>query len=131
MAAVPPGQRRPTTVTPPRQTGARYEDIARRYLEREGLIFHAANVTLRGGELDLIMRDGAVWVFVEVRYRRSARYGNAAETVSYHKQQRLLRCAALWLAGQGGSFATTSCRFDVFAITGRQLQWLPNAFTAE
>lgn len=131
MAAVPSGLDRSGSVTGTRQTGAQYEEAARRYLEREGLTFHAANVTLRGGELDLIMRDGGTWVFVEVRYRKSARYGDAAATVGYRKQQRLLRSAALWLAGQGGSFATTACRFDVFAITGSQLQWLPNAFSAE
>lgn len=45
-----------------RQIGAQYEMIARQYLERAGLHFYAANVTLRGGELDLIMRDGETWV---------------------------------------------------------------------
>ncbi|MBW7981609.1 YraN family protein [Enterobacillus tribolii] len=131
MATVSSGFHRTGSVTGSRQTGARYEETARRFLEKQGLRFYAANVTLRGGELDLIMRDGDTWVFVEVRYRKSSRYGDAAASVDYRKQQRLLRSAALWLAGQGGSFATTDCRFDVFAITGSQLQWLPNAFAAE
>jgi putative endonuclease len=104
--------------------------IARQYLERAGLYFYAANVTLRGGELDLIMRDGETWVFVEVRYRRTSLYGDAAASVSYTKQRRLLHSAAIWLAERGGSFDTTDCRFDVLAITGSQLQWLPNAFAA-
>ncbi|TBL52184.1 YraN family protein [Obesumbacterium proteus] len=113
-----------------RQIGAQYEMIARQYLERAGLHFYAANVTLRGGELDLIMRDGETWVFVEVRYRRTSLYGDAAASVSYTKQRRLLHSAAIWLAERGGSFDTTDCRFDVLAITGSQLQWLPNAFAA-
>ncbi|AJR00711.1 MULTISPECIES: YraN family protein [Hafnia] len=113
-----------------RQIGAQYELLARQYLERAGLRFYAANVTLRGGELDLIMCDGDIWVFVEVRYRKSSLYGDAAASVSYTKQRRLLRSAAIWLAERGGSFETTDCRFDVLAITGSQLQWLPNAFTA-
>ncbi|MCE9885351.1 YraN family protein [Obesumbacterium proteus] len=113
-----------------RQIGAQYEMIARQYLERAGLNFYAANVTLRGGELDLIMRDGETWVFVEVRYRRTSLYGDAAASVSYTKQRRLLHSAAIWLAERGGSFDTTDCRFDVLAITGSQLQWLPNAFAA-
>ena len=113
-----------------RQIGAQYEMIARQYLERAGLLFYAANVTLRGGELDLIMRDGETWVFVEVRYRRTSLYGDAAASVSYTKQRRLLHSAAIWLTERGGSFDTTDCRFDVLAITGSQLQWLPNAFAA-
>lgn len=60
-----------------RATGAGYELLARRYLERAGLTFCAANVALRGGELDLIMRDGQTWVFVEVRYRRNDTFGGA------------------------------------------------------
>ncbi|MDN0124908.1 YraN family protein [Yersinia aleksiciae] len=114
-----------------RDTGAHYELQARRHLERAGLIFQAANVTYQSGEIDLIMRDGPTWVFVEVRFRRNALFGGAAASVTYRKQQRLLRAAAIWLTQRGGCFATTPCRFDVFAITGSQLEWLPNAFNAD
>ncbi|HHQ6722628.1 MAG: YraN family protein [Pseudomonadota bacterium] len=114
-----------------RAKGAGYEIQARQYLERAGLTFTAANVAVRGGELDLIMRDGQTWVFVEVRYRRSAAFGDAAASVTYRKQRRLLHAAAVWLAGRGASFDTSSCRFDVLAITGSQLEWIPNAFNAD
>ncbi|MGP6380038.1 YraN family protein [Yersinia bercovieri] len=114
-----------------RDTGAHYEQQARRHLERAGLIFQAANVSYQSGEIDLIMRDGPTWVFVEVRFRRNALFGGAAASVTYRKQQRLLRAAAIWLAQRDASFATTPCRFDVFAITGSQLEWLPNAFNAD
>lgn len=82
----------------------------------------------RGGEIDLIMRDGTVTVFIEVRYRRSARYGDAAASVTPQKQQRLLKAARLWLCRQNGSFETVDCRFDVVAFTGNDIQWLKNAF---
>ncbi|QHB34083.1 YraN family protein [Yersinia canariae] len=114
-----------------RDTGKHYENQARVYLERAGLVFKAANVTYQSGEIDLIMRDGATWVFVEVRFRRNALFGGAAASVTYSKQQRLLRAAAIWLAQRGACFATTPCRFDVFAITGSQLEWLPNAFNTD
>jgi putative endonuclease len=104
-----------------RQVGANYENQARRYLEHAGLVFVAANVACRAGELDL----------VEVRYRRNANFGGAAASVTYSKQQRLLRAAAFWLAQHNASFDTSSCRFDVLAITGRQLEWLPDAFNAQ
>jgi putative endonuclease len=61
-----------------RQVGANYENQARRYLEHAGLVFVAANVACRAGELDLVMRDQQTWVFVEVRYRRNANFGGAA-----------------------------------------------------
>ena len=115
----------------PRASGAGYELLARRHLELAGLTFCAANVAVRGGELDLIMRDGTTWVFVEVRYRRNDAFGGAAASVTFRKQRRLLHAAAVWLAGRGASFDTSSCRFDVLAITGSQLEWIPNAFNAD
>lgn len=114
-----------------RRFGAEQEQRARRYLERAGLRWVASNVTYRGGELDLIMPDGACWVFVEVRYRRDARYGGALASVTRLKRQKLLRAAALWLAQRGDSFETVDCRFDIIAITGTALEWLPNAFNAD
>ncbi|ELI8120608.1 YraN family protein, partial [Yersinia enterocolitica] len=71
-----------------RDTGTHYENQARHYLERAGLVFKAANVTYQNGEIDLIMRDGDTWVFVEVRFRRNALFGGAAASVTYSKQQR-------------------------------------------
>lgn len=114
-----------------RQQGANCEQQARRLLEKSGLRFVAANVRYRSGEIDLIMRDKQTWVFVEVRYRRSAQFGGAAASVNRSKQHKLLRAAAQWLLERGQSFATAACRFDVVAMTGEQVEWLPNAFTAE
>ncbi|WP_409309207.1 YraN family protein [Pectobacterium sp. B1J-3] len=114
-----------------RAAGAHYEQLARRYLERAGLHFIAANATFRGGEIDLIMRDQQTWVFVEVRYRCNADFGGAAASVTRRKQQRLLHAASVWLARQNASFDTVDCRFDVLAMTGDQFVWLPNAFNAQ
>lgn len=130
MAAIPSGTGRSGLLSR-RASGAGYELQARHHLERAGLVFVAANVTVRGGELDLIMRDGQTWVFVEVRYRRNADFGGAAASVTYRKQQRLLHAAAVWLAARGASFDTSPCRFDVLAFTGSQVEWIANAFNAD
>ena len=73
--------------------------------------FVAANVNERGGEIDLIMREGRTTVFVEVRYRRSALYGGAAASVTRSSNNtnyyRLPACGSrvimgvliLWIAG--------------------------------
>jgi len=114
-----------------RHTGTAYEQQARRYLEQAGLRFEAANVTVQGGELDLIMQDRETWVFVEVRYRRNDAFGGAAASITRQKRQRLLHAASVWLARRQASFDTSPCRFDVLAITGERLEWLPNAFNAQ
>ncbi|WP_434638556.1 YraN family protein [Klebsiella sp. I138] len=126
MAQVPARTDRRSQLT--KQTGDAWEIQARRWLESQGLRFIAANARERGGEIDLIMRDGAVTVFVEVRYRRSASYGDAASSVTQKKQQRLLQAGHLWLSRHNGSFDTVDCRFDVVAFTGNDIQWLKNAF---
>ncbi len=114
-----------------KQTGDAHESEARRWLERKGLRFIAANVRARGGEIDLIMQDGPTIVFIEVRYRQSSHYGGAAASVTRAKQQKLLLTAQLWLARHNGSFDTVDCRFDVVAFTGNAIEWFKNAFGAD
>ena len=80
----------------------------------------------RGGEIDLVMRDAdGTLVFVEVRARATAAHGGAAASVGAAKQRRLLLAARHYLL----RFASPPpCRFDVVAIEGDQIQWLPAAF---
>ncbi len=127
MAQIPAGADRPGQLSR-KQTGDAWELQARRWLERKGLRFIAANVRGRGGEIDLIMQEGPVTVFVEVRYRQSSRFGGAAASVTRAKQQKLLQTARWWLSRQNGSFDTVDCRFDVVAFTGNAIEWLKNAF---
>lgn len=128
MAQIPTGSDRFSKLTT-KQTGDAAELRARRWLEHQGLTFIAANFRDRGGEIDLIMRDGTVTVFVEVRYRTSGAYGGAAASVTRSKQHKLLHTAQLWLARHNGSFDTVDCRFDVVAFTGNEIEWLKNAFS--
>ena len=58
-------------------------------LRRHGLRPVDRNVRFKAGEIDLIMRDGVEWVFIEVRSRGQARFGGAAASVGWRKQQRL------------------------------------------
>lgn len=128
MAPVPARADCPRQLTS-KQSGDAWETTARRWLERKGLHFIAANVRERGGEIDLIMRDGKTTVFIEVRYRRSSAFGGAAASVTRNKQRKLLQAARLWLARHNGSFDTVDCRFDVLAFTGNDIEWFRNAFT--
>jgi len=109
------------------ERGAFFERMARDYLLREGLTEIAQNVRVAGAEVDLIMRDrcGAV-VFIEVRARRSARFGGAAASVNWAKRHRLRRAAAVWLLRWRGPMPP--CRFDVVAIEQGKVVWLQDAF---
>ncbi|MGL5699191.1 MAG: YraN family protein [Kluyvera sp.] len=129
MAQIPAGADSPRQLTT-KQVGDVAEQRARRWLESQGLGFIAANVHERSGEIDLIMQDRAVTVFVEVRYRSSGAYGGAAASVTRSKQNKLLQTARLWLARHNGSFDTVDCRFDVIAFTGNEIEWFQNAFSS-
>lgn len=128
MAHIPTGADCPGKLTR-KQSGDAREHQARRWLEGKGLRFIAANIRERGGEIDLIMKQAGILVFVEVRFRCSTAYGGAAASVDRRKQQRLLLAARYWLGRHNGSFETVDCRFDVVAFTGNHIEWLQNAFS--
>ncbi len=90
------------------------ERIAREYLESRGMRFLCANYSRRHGEVDLIMQDGKETVFVEVKTRRSLRYGLPAEAVTPTKQQHIRYCAEVYFAEKG--LDTYYARFDVVEI---------------
>ncbi len=115
------------------ETGRRAEDAACDYLQARGLSLVERNYLCPRGEIDLIMRDARTTVFVEVRYRRSIRFGSGAESVDRRKQGKLLATAAHYLQLHPKA-AKQACRFDVVSLTGGgdqpQLDWIPNAFQA-
>jgi putative endonuclease len=117
-----------------RSDGARIETLARDFLQRQGLLPVAANAHYRGGELDLVMRDGDSLVFVEVRYRKSAAFGGAAASVDAGKRRKLVLAAELFLAAHR-DLARLPCRFDVVAAHGDpeapSFDWLRDAFRAD
>ncbi|MCH2055226.1 MAG: YraN family protein [Thalassotalea sp.] len=108
------------------------EALAANYLKAQGLTLATQNYSSKYGEIDLICQDGQTWVFVEVKYRRSAAYGGAISTISTAKQQKLKHCASFYLQLKGINEYNTSCRFDVVALQGDltqpQITWLKNAF---
>jgi putative endonuclease len=113
-----------------RDRGQQIEKAVGRFLQKQGLRLITRNYHSRHGEIDLIMQDNEVLVFVEVRYRADSRYGTPAETVNYHKQSRISRTAAVYLQSEKPEHS--SCRFDVVAVSpsakGLDMQWIQNAF---
>jgi len=114
-----------------RQAGEAAEAQALQHLQAAGLRLLERNYRTPGrggGEIDLIMRatDGTV-VFVEVRQRAGGQHGGAAASVGATKQRRIVLAARHYLLRWQ---APPPCRFDVVAVDGEALQWLPAAFDA-
>jgi putative endonuclease len=110
--------------------GADAEQWAAQYLASQGLKLVEQNYRSRFGEIDLIMRDGEMLVFVEVRLRRNSGFGGAAASIDTRKQQRIIRTAQQYISGLA---RTPPCRFDAVLLgdaQGGQVQWLKNAFDA-
>lgn len=97
-----------------RHVGQAAEEAAADYLEQVGYRILVRNHRSRLGELDVVALDGSCIVFVEVRAKRSARFGTAEESVSPAKQRRLVRLAGEFLGRMG--LSGRECRFDVVAV---------------
>src|SRR5690606_24031775 len=80
--------RQPAPVSPAQQQGGKAESRALDYLVERGLAPVTSNFRCKAGEIDLIVRDGDVLVFVEVRIRRNPYYGGAAASVDHGKRDR-------------------------------------------
>lgn len=120
--------------TPAQARGRIAEDAAADHLLHHGLGILARNIRCRGGELDLIATDHETVIFVEVRLRRSQRFGGAAESITANKQRRVVHAARWWLAGHGRKYANHPCRFDVILFDNPEADrpdWIRGAFAAD
>lgn len=115
------------------KSGRGFEALAETFLQQRGLKTIARNFACRAGEIDLIMLDGDMLVFIEVRYRRSGRFGGAATSVDHRKQSKIIRVANVFLQGHR-QFSSHACRFDVVALEGPSqaptTDWIAGAFSA-
>ena len=97
--------------------GAFGEDAACEYLRRRGYRLLGRNYACRQGEVDVIARKGQYIVFVEVKLRKNADFGTAAEFVTAAKQQRVIFAARRWLAANPTDLQP---RFDVIEVYAPQ-----------
>ena len=112
----------------PGNTGAQAEQLAAKFLQRQGLQLVETNYRCRFGEIDLICRDRDTLVFVEVRLRGNDTFGGAAASITVHKQHKLVLAARHYLQRLRTSPA---CRFDVVLLRGlrdNDIEWIRNAF---
>jgi len=111
--------------------GRAAEQAARAFLQTRGCNFVESNYRCRMGEIDLVMRQGSILVFVEVRYRTRPDYGSGAESVDHRKQGRLIRAAQHYMLSKQIA-DRYPVRFDVMDLSpgqdGFEINWIPSAF---
>lgn len=110
-----------------RAIGSRYEEKAAAFLQNQGFAILERNYRDRYGEVDLVAREGAYLVFVEVKYRSSLKNGYPEEAVHGRKQQRIRHGARYYLYQHHYS-EDTPCRFDVVSIVGEEIRLIRGAF---
>lgn len=116
--------------------GNRGEETAAAYLEQKGYAILERQYRTPVGEIDLIARDGKTLVFVEVKTRRSARYGQPSAAVGWEKQRRIIRGAMWYMMNRQRQREAPPCRFDVVEVYAAQdhawkVRHLENAFEAD
>ena len=117
-----------------RAQGDAAEDRACRHLEGLGCAIVERNFRTKGGEIDIVVREGDVLVFVEVRSREDAGFGTPEESVPPAKRRRIVAAARHYLPKVPPS-SWREARFDVIAIEGSGdaagLRHYPAAFDAK
>lgn len=113
--------------------GRTAEDIAYKYLARQGLKLLARNYRSRRGEIDLIMSDKDIIVFIEVRSRKDSRTMNVIESIDSKKRARIIQTSQKYLQNDKDS-RDNICRFDIVLVKGQleaaEIEWIKNAFEA-
>lgn len=97
-----------------RQIGNSGEDLACKYLQKLGYKILARNFTIRGGEIDIVARDGEELVFVEVKLRYGDQFGAARESITYWKLKALQKTALFYITKI--NWGNKPYRFDLVTI---------------
>jgi putative endonuclease len=115
------------------EKGRRSEELAAEWLVGQGFKIVARNHMAKRGEVDLVCREGDTLCFVEVRSRRSDRFGSAGATVNRHKARRVVAAATDWAMRNGG--LDRRIRFDIVGVdlsaTQPRLELHRGAFDAD
>lgn len=109
-----------------RKIGSQYEVLAKKYLIQNHYAILEMNYRCKSGEIDIIARDDEYIIFIEVKYRSSAKFGYPRESVNYYKQKRIIAAAKYYLFSH--KYYDRNCRFDVLEILYDQITYIKNAF---
>lgn len=108
-----------------RKTGTAYESIVADYLRKQGVKIREVNYRISCGEIDIIGEDKDTVIFIEVKYRKTASYGNPWEAVSIRKQKTICKVARQYCYCKR---INKQVRYDIVSICGEEILWFQNAF---
>ena len=113
------------------QYGKLAENKALEFLRKQKLCLLERNYRTPHGEIDLIMRDKEVLVFIEVRARNNNDFLEAIETIDIHKRKRIVKASEHYLQRYK---IKSPCRLDAITLAGSldesKINWIKNAFEA-
>jgi len=108
------------------------QEAAEKFLQNKGYVVLSRNYRVKTGEIDLVLKDGAYIVFVEVKFRKNLAYGLPREAVGHKKQQRIMNTALHYLTRH--KLTESDIRFDVVEVIEQHgklyASHIENAFTA-
>jgi len=111
--------------------GSLGEDFAYDFLVKKGFVPVERNYRSGKGEIDIIMREGELLVFIEVKLRKTDQFGPPECSITIRKQRQIKRTALAYLTEK--NIRNVQCRFDVIGITqnketGMKINHIENAF---
>lgn len=112
-----------------RIVGGNAEEEAVHFLKEKGYNIICRNFQCKIGEIDIVAKDNDVLCFLEVKYRKNDAYGDPAQAVDYRKQNKLIKCAQIYML-RNNINPDTECRFDVILIRSNKIELIKNAFGA-
>lgn len=110
------------------RSGRLGEERALEFLKARGYRIIARNYRWRGGEIDIIARDGDCLSFVEVKARADEQFSPAEEALTPRKREHLIRTAQHYITQHRPE---VDLRFDVVVIVGDEIRLYKDAFTLE
>jgi len=111
-----------------RKTGTIIENAVCEYLKSKGYTIIMQNYRCKLGEIDIIAKENAVLVFIEVKYRKNVTSGYPEESVNFTKQRKIINSSLKYIQ-ENHIFLNTNFRYDVVSITGNKVKIIRNAFT--
>lgn len=117
--------------SPSQLIGKQAENHAIQYLEDQGLLLLERNLLYKTGEIDIVMLDKNILVFIEVRLRNNPSYGNGLDSINKSKKLKIIRTAQYYLpylVKKHFNYKTPACRFDAISITKCKTTWVKYAF---
>jgi putative endonuclease len=112
-----------------REEGIKGEDTAVKTLKKAGYRIVERNHRNRLGEIDVVAEEGGALVFVEVKKRNSARFGQAVWAIDERKKRHLVKAALFYMKMH--DCAGRRARFDVIGIDDDRVKLVKNAFLVE